>query len=106
MFGLVSNKNICQTSAIGTVASTMTTKTELWLESEGTLSPSQRQFGSSLRAPPFIPLHKTLLSVLGFYKSKTRSASQSANHFQVDDSGASQNLNVHNPMIAQSKQKV
>ena len=39
---------------------------EIWLESEGSLTESQKQFGPSLRAPPFFPSNEVWLLFLGF----------------------------------------
>ena len=46
---------------------------KVWLNSEGTLTPEQRQFNPSLRAAPFFPLRKQVVSVPSFYKSRKSS---------------------------------
>lgn len=51
----------------------------IWLDSEGTLLPNQRQFEPSLRAPSFVPSRRTVVFVLGFYKSKIGPSSHRAN---------------------------
>ena len=46
---------------------------KVWLNSEGILTPEQRQFSPSLRAAPFFPLRKQVVSVPSFYKSRKSS---------------------------------
>jgi len=43
---------------------------EMWIESEGTLPIETQQFGSWIRAPPFMPSRRHSISVPGFYKAK------------------------------------
>ena len=43
---------------------------EIWLESEGSLAETQKQFGPSLRAPPFFPSKRSVVAVPGFYSQK------------------------------------
>ena len=43
---------------------------DLWIESEGTLKPNQREFGPYLRAPPFVPARRSAVMVPGFYAEK------------------------------------
>lgn len=47
------------------------TETELWINSEGTLTPEQREFGPYMRAPPFVAARSTIL-VPGFYAEKKK----------------------------------
>lgn len=51
---------------------------DLWLESEGSLTDNQKQFGPTLRAAPFVPSRKSVISVSGFYKSKLSSPVKNA----------------------------
>lgn len=39
----------------------------LWIQSRGTLKSEGRQFGPSLRAPPYMPSNQKVIYVLGFY---------------------------------------
>lgn len=41
----------------------------LWLNSKGTLTPNQRQYSQSLRAPPYRSHNKPVVFVLGFYET-------------------------------------
>lgn len=43
----------------------------VWIDSEGSLINDQKQFGPSLRAPPFLSSQKNMVSVPGFHKSKS-----------------------------------
>ena len=43
---------------------------ELWIDSEGTLTPKQREFGPYLRAPLFIAARKSSIVVPRFYAAK------------------------------------
>jgi len=43
---------------------------DLWLNNKGTLSVENQQFGSWLRAPPFVPLKKSMVHVPRFYEKK------------------------------------
>ena len=45
---------------------------ELWIDSEGTLTPKQHEFGPHLRAPPFIAARKSSIVGLGFYAAKKK----------------------------------
>ena len=47
---------------------------DLWIESKGTLRIDQREFGPQLRAPPFIPLKRTVIKVPGYYAEKKKQA--------------------------------
>ena len=49
----------------------------LWMESEGSLTLTQRKFGSSMRAPSFSTSRKSVISIPSFYKLKTRPSMQS-----------------------------
>ena len=49
----------------------------LWMESEGSLTLTQRKFGSSMRAPSFSTSRKSVISIPSFYKLKTRPSTQS-----------------------------
>ena len=40
---------------------------DIWLESEGSLAEAQKQFGPSLRAPPFFLSKRSVVAVPGFY---------------------------------------
>lgn len=44
---------------------------EIWLDSEGSLAESQKQFGPSLRAPPFFPSKRSRGSCPRFLQSET-----------------------------------
>ena len=44
---------------------------DLWIESEGTLPESEKRYGSWIKASPFNGKSKSVLSVPGFYASKT-----------------------------------
>lgn len=48
---------------------------EMWIESEGTLQPDQRQFGPSIRALDFVPLKKNVIKVPGFYTARKQAVS-------------------------------
>lgn len=41
----------------------------IWINSEGSLSDDAKQFGPSLRAPPFFPSWRSIVSVLGIFSS-------------------------------------
>ena len=45
---------------------------EIWIDSEGTLKPKDRQFGLGLRAPAFISTRKTRLTMSGFYTMRRK----------------------------------
>ncbi|KAL0012696.1 hypothetical protein SO802_007804 [Lithocarpus litseifolius] len=45
---------------------------ELWIESEGTLTPEQNKFGPNLRAPPFVALRKNVITIPSFYAAKKK----------------------------------
>ena len=45
---------------------------ELWIESEGTLTPEQHESGPNLRAPPFVASRKNVITVPGFYAAKKK----------------------------------
>ena len=53
---------------------------DLWIESEGTLPESEKQYGSWIKASPFNGKSKSVLSVPGFYASKT--TKQTGEQFQ------------------------
>ena len=90
----------------------------LWLESEGTLSEDQKQFSPKLRASPFVPSRKAVLSVPGFYKMKlgvslksgvhevgSRTESMKVNHkAQAMAHGPAAAHNTENPRDAMSEQ--
>ena len=48
---------------------------ELWINSEGTLTPEQCEFGPYLRAPPFVAARRSAIMVPGFYAEKKRMSS-------------------------------
>ena len=48
---------------------------DLWIDSEGTLTPEQREFGPHLRAPPFVAARKSSIVVPGFYAAKKKGSS-------------------------------
>ena len=57
---------------------------EVWLNSEGSLTQKQKQFGLSLRAAPFSYSRKqVIISVLGFYKSRPSKTQGSAEKSMV-----------------------
>ena len=45
---------------------------ELWINSEGMLTPKQREFGPYLRAPPFVVVRRSAILVPGFYAEKKK----------------------------------
>ncbi|KAK9992435.1 hypothetical protein SO802_027420 [Lithocarpus litseifolius] len=45
---------------------------ELWIDSEGTLTLEQREFGPNLRAPPFVAARKSVIKVPRFYPTKKK----------------------------------
>ena len=57
---------------------------EKWLNSEGTLTPDQRLFGPTLRAAPFFPSRKQVVSVPSFYKSRQSSTPKSAPPYSAE----------------------
>ena len=56
----------------------------VWIESEGTLRPDERQFGPSLRAPAYVPSRKTEIQVPGFYTEKKKAGPSTPNHKATD----------------------
>ena len=48
---------------------------DLWIDSEGTLTPEQREFGPHLRAPSFVAARKSSIVVPGFYAAKKKGSS-------------------------------
>ena len=72
----------------------------LWLDSKGMFLQNQRQFGQSLKAPPFAPSRRTVISIPGFYKSKMGPSRHATNKDQVHAS------NEHKTDVHQSKQGV
>ena len=48
---------------------------ELWIDSEGTLTPEQREFRPHLRAPPFVAARKSSIVVPGFHAAKKKGSS-------------------------------
>ena len=48
---------------------------ELWIDSEGTLTPDQREFGPYFRAPPFVAARRSVILVPGFYAEKKKRSS-------------------------------
>ena len=44
---------------------------ELWIENEGTLPTKTQQYGAWIRAPPFVQSKRNLVSIPGFYKTKS-----------------------------------
>lgn len=55
---------------------------ETWIDSEGSLKPEEQQFGSWIRAPPFIASRKKVISVPGFFAKKKQSNSTHFNETQ------------------------
>ncbi|XP_030970617.1 uncharacterized protein LOC115990998 [Quercus lobata] len=51
---------------------------DIWIESEGTLRNDQKEFGSSLRAPPFVVSKKKTIMVSGYFS--TRKMNNKARH--------------------------
>ena len=45
---------------------------ELWINSEGTLTLEQREFGPYMRAPPFVAARRSVILVPGFYAEKKK----------------------------------
>ena len=64
---------------------------EIWLESEGSLAESQKQFGPSLRAPPFSPTRRSVVAVPGFYTTNRKTATPPTNENRPDDEGSTSN---------------
>ena len=48
---------------------------DLWIDSEGTLKPKQREFGPHLRAQPFVATRCNVILVPGFYAEKKKASS-------------------------------
>ena len=44
----------------------------MWINSEGTLTPKQREFGPYVRAPPFVATRRSAILVPGFYAEKKK----------------------------------
>ena len=42
----------------------------MWIDSEGSLQPEDQQFGTWLRAPPFVTFRKNVVSIPGFFMKK------------------------------------
>ena len=64
---------------------------DLWIDSEGTLKPEQREFGPNLRALPFVPARRNAITVPGFYAAKKKARSgtpEASNSGQNSDSGS------------------
>lgn len=66
---------------------------ELWIESERTLRPKQRQFGPSIRARVFVPSRKNVISVPGFYKAMKKTSHVNANVSMDCDSAVQVTVN-------------
>ena len=50
---------------------------EMWVDSEGSLKPEDQQFGTWLRAPPFVAFRKNVVSIPGFFmKKRTENTAQ------------------------------
>ena len=64
---------------------------DIWLDSEGSLAESQKQFGPYLRAPPFSPVRRTVVAVPGFYTSNCKTATPPARENRPDDEGSTSN---------------
>ena len=47
---------------------------DLWIDSEGTLKPKQREFGPHLRAQPFVATRCNVILVPGFYAEKKKAS--------------------------------
>ncbi|KAK9987030.1 hypothetical protein SO802_031981 [Lithocarpus litseifolius] len=67
---------------------------EIWIESEGTLKNDQKEFGPSLRSPPFVVSKKNTIVVPGYYSMrkttmKGRQTSQPMNEEQPDQQNQS-----------------
>ena len=60
---------------------------DIWLESEGSLAKSQKQFGPSLHAPPFFPSKRSVLAVPGFYSQKRKPPKPHANEARPESCG-------------------
>ena len=65
---------------------------EIWLESEGSLAENQKQFGPSLRSPPFSPARRSVVAVLGFYTPKHKSVPPPASEFRHEIEGSTSNV--------------
>ena len=59
----------------------------IWLDSEGSLMESQKQFGPYLRAPPFSPVRRTVVAVPGFYNSNRKSQTPAARENRPNEVG-------------------
>ena len=64
---------------------------EIWLESEGSLAESQKQFGPSLRAPSFSLVRRSVVVVPGFYTTNRKTATPPASENRPDDEGSTSN---------------
>lgn len=59
---------------------------DIWLESEGSLTNDQKQFGPGLLESPFFPSRRSVVAILGFHKSKRSPSSTSVAHGNEDRS--------------------
>ena len=59
----------------------------IWLDSEGSLLESQKQFGPYVRAPPFSPVRRTVVAVPGFYNSNRKSQTPAARENRPNEVG-------------------
>ena len=60
---------------------------EIWLDSEGHLVETKKQFGPSLRAPPFFPSKQSVVAILGFYSQKCTTPKSHAIEARPEDGG-------------------
>ena len=60
---------------------------DIWLESEGSLAESQKQFGPSQCAPPFFPSKRSVVAFLGFYSQKCKPPKPHANEAKSEYCG-------------------
>lgn len=70
MVGFLSNLSGCRIFVVSVGVSHIMTKTDLWLDSEGTMSNESRKYGAWMRAPLFSPAKKSTVVVPGYYKKR------------------------------------
>ena len=60
---------------------------EIWLDREGSLAETQKQFGPSLCAPPFFPSKGSVVAVPGFYSQKRSTSKPHSTEAILEDGG-------------------
>ena len=71
------------------------------MESEGSLTDDQKQFGPELRALPFVVSRKNVVSVPGFYKSKMASTSKSDESKHDDKAKPAATTHTSTPVVSE-----